>query len=96
MPEHYQEQGLPPVVPENNEAAMQTSGQKWVGVSFNPSKISEVDQIKQQFASAADTLERWAGQIQRPLSKDEWMLYEAAKTDLLRAQMLAVKLFTYN
>jgi hypothetical protein len=81
--------------PKQEQLPPQTPGRKWCGVSFNPSRSKDVDKLNAEFASAADTLEEWwAGAINQ--TEDEILLYQSAKADLLRAQMLAVKLFTFN
>lgn len=73
-----------------------TAGQRWVGVSFNPSQNISVAEMKEKMAEATDILEQWVARIDRALTPDEQIIYQSAKADILRGQMLAVKLFTFN
>jgi len=66
-----------------------TFGEKAVGVSFNPSSMPEVDNVKKQFAQMIDLME----EIQM---KDRLgaMLKTEAQLSCVRASMSIVKLLT--
>lgn len=69
-----------------------TFGQKAVGLSFNPSGSSEVNQIKAKFADAIDLchnkrMDSDSGEVKRMMS--------VAITKLQEAQMWAVKAVTW-
>ena len=68
-----------------------TFGEKAVGVSFNPSKMPEVDEVKKNFAALIDTLETYPNG-----TRLEAMLKTEAELACVRASMAVVKLLTLN
>lgn len=76
---------------ENNKL---TDGQLWIGVTFNPSKNPEVDNVKASFAKLSDlVLEH-----QATFGTNTYLfrlLQEKALHDILTAQTSIVKLLTF-
>jgi len=70
-----------------------TFGQKAVGVTFNPSNNSKVDEIKGKFADVIDTLNDLRNEA--PGSEVARML-SVAITEAQTAQMWAVKAVTWD
>lgn len=71
----------------------QTFGQKAVGLSFNPSNLSDVDMVKRGFAEQIDILHEL-----RQHSEDSEVkrLCSVAITETQTAQMWAVKALTWK
>lgn len=67
-----------------------TFGEKAVGVNFNPSKMSEVDAIKANFAKLIDLMEE--NKFNTRLGS---MLKTEAQMNCVRASMSIVKLLTF-
>jgi len=72
-----------------------TFGQKAVGVRFNPSGMSEVDKIKQQFADVIDTLNDFRNEKNESVSPEARRMASIAITEAQTAQMWAVKALTW-
>jgi len=72
-----------------------TFGQKAVGVRFNPSGMSEVDNCKQKFADLIDQLNDFRNDTNPSLSSDAKRHASIAITELESAQMRAVKALTW-
>jgi hypothetical protein len=69
-------------------------GQKLVGVRFNPSKDSKVDELKQHAADMIDILENLNASESRDPDTD--LLQQTALSAIVAAQMAAVKRATWN
>lgn len=80
---------------EGEEKKELTFGQKAVGVRFNPSGMSEVDKIKQQFADIIDTLNDFRNETNPSMSSEAKRLASIAITEAQGAQMWAVKALTW-
>lgn len=79
---------------QNTQATRElTFGEKAAGVSFNPGKHPEVDDIKNQAAQMIDTINNLRSATTNP---DKIRYYSAAITELEKAQMLAVKAITWQ
>jgi hypothetical protein len=74
-----------------NEMNELTFGQKAVGIRFNPSQDSDVDQVKQSFAELIDRMN-----VLRlnTTSSEKARLASVAITEMQTAQMWAVKALT--
>jgi len=70
-----------------------TFGQKAMGVSFNPSKLPEVDQVKSLYADIADIMDRFRDRNGRGEAS---RLASVAITEAQGAQMWAVKALTWK
>ena len=70
-----------------------TYGQKAVGVKFNPSGKSEVDHIKDAYASLIDVLNEFRNGTDNPEKKRQ---YSVAITEAQTSQMWAVKALTWQ
>lgn len=70
-----------------------TYGQQVVGVAFNPSKIEQVDRLKEIFAEAVDIVNGLAvrGDVNLHANLKTWSVNQT-----LQAQMAAVKALTYG
>lgn len=68
-------------------------GQKAVGLSFNPSKDSEVDRVKAAYAGIIDLLNHLRSQSESGEAK---RLCSVAITEAQGAQMWAVKAITWK
>jgi hypothetical protein len=77
-------------MPENETL---TFGQKAVGLSFNPSKDSKVDFVKQSYATLIDELDYLRKTSE---SAEQKRLASIAITEAQTAQMWAVKALTWN
>jgi len=77
------------------EAKELTFGQKAVGVRFNPSGMSEVDNCKQKFADLIDQLNDFRNDKNPSLSSEAKRHASIAITELESAQMRAVKALTW-
>ena len=68
-----------------------TFGQKLVGIKFNPSNNLKVDRVKEICAELADLIE-----VESRPRDDAFkrILFENTTGDILKAQMMAVKLIT--
>lgn len=71
----------------------QTFGEKAVGLTFNPSQMSEVSLIKQNFADAIDKLNYLRETTTDPEVK---RMCSVAITESQTAQMWAVKAITWK
>jgi hypothetical protein len=70
----------------------QTFGQKAVGLSFNPSGASLVDELKTLYAGVIDTLDAF----RQNGTPEQKRLASIAITEAQGAQMWAVKAVTYR
>lgn len=71
----------------------QTFGQKIVGVSFNPSNLNVVDEIKVSYAAIIDKLNDLKIETESPMQFD---LAQQTITEAVTACMWAVKTLTYK
>jgi len=71
----------------------QSFGQKAVGLSFNPSNYSDVDNVKQTYASVIDQLNYLRSKTE---SGEVKRLCSVAITEAQGAQMWAVKAITWK
>lgn len=75
-------------------------GQKLVGASFNPSGDVNVQEAKRLCAELADLLNTQAPINPLPPNEDhdalQEVLFTAAVADILKAQMMVVKVLTYK
>ncbi|MBQ0263466.1 hypothetical protein ABN363_00505 [Providencia rettgeri] len=71
----------------------QTLGQKLVGVSFNPSSLSEVDEAKQKSAGLIDQVKE---SMDNATSEEALMIHNEAIRRIMDAQMWAVKAITWK
>jgi hypothetical protein len=69
-----------------------TFGEKLVGLNFNPSTNSKVDEVKKLFAKAADILNE--ENISRESSQFSQRIFSHAVMEILNAQMNSVKFLT--
>ncbi|MBZ5653191.1 MAG: hypothetical protein LAO18_22225 [Acidobacteriia bacterium] len=75
----------------------QTFGEKAVGLSFNPSGMSDVDKLKKLYANIIDHMNDFRkGYIARGDSPEMVRLYSIAITEAQTAQMWAVKAVTWR
>ena len=75
------------------EGAMQTFGQKAVGISFNPSNDSAVDRCKQMAANSIDQMNQLRSTTE---SQEVKRMASVAITEFQTAQMWAVKALTWK
>ncbi len=68
-----------------------TRGRQLVGINFNPSEKSSVDQVKQSCADMIDLMNE-----QTPGSADAEMIRDKAIEAIMTAQMWVVKSLTYR
>ena len=71
----------------------QSFGEKAVGLQFNPSGLSLVDDVKRQVAVLIDQLNSLRNESDDP---DVKRMYSVAITELQTAQMWAVKAVTWQ
>lgn len=71
-----------------------TYGQKAVGITFNPSKDANVDDIKHSIAHVIDLLAKES--LKDDVSPEKLSLLECAIRELQTSQMWAVKAITYQ
>lgn len=71
-----------------------TFGQLLVGLNFNPSKDIKVEKIKNLCAELADLVHNHYTELNGLFP--EHAIYSATITDILKAQMMSVKLVTLN
>lgn len=74
-------------------------GERYVGISFNPNNLPNVDSIKASCAKVIDDIMNERSKIEYPKKsgegeKVEWL--DAAKVKILEAQMLVVKAITFK
>jgi hypothetical protein len=73
-----------------------TFGEQLVGLTFNPSNDAQVQRAKELCAELADLVEN---DYQYHIDKNIYqkrILHDAAIADILKAQMIAVKLLTFK
>lgn len=68
-------------------------GQKLVGISFNPSSLSTVDEVKQKSAELIDLIQD--GMLINS-SDESLMIHNEAIRQIMSAQMWAVKAITWE
>lgn len=75
-----------------------TNGQKLVGLNFNPSKLTEVDEVKKTFADLIDKLEdKFAVSHEHGTANaNREFLFNYAKQKLISAQMAMFKYLTFD
>lgn len=76
-----------------------TYGEKYVGITFNPSNNQEVDRIKTISADFINEIELQKvarATMNGSVDEDVLELYKQAKIKMLEAQMLAVKAATWK
>lgn len=79
---------------QNESAATLSFGQKAVGLSFNPSNNTVVDEVKKQYAAIIDTMNDLRND---PIVGEEGKrLASIAITEAQAAQMWAVKAITWR
>ncbi|MGI3464041.1 hypothetical protein ACRU22_12085 [Providencia stuartii] len=66
-------------------------GQKLVGISFNPSSLSTVDEVKQKSAELIDLVR---DSMESATSEEALMIHNEAMRRIVDAQMWAVKAIT--
>lgn len=76
------------------ETTTQSFGEQLVGVSFNPSKNPDVDKAKALCAELADLVAD--NTREQPVSCSYNLIKGKALGEILSAQMLAVKLLTFQ
>lgn len=75
----------------------QTSGQKAVGLSFNPSNDDKVSELKQLFAQAFDIVEQAVSADDGTvLTARNRKMRDCALQEIITAQMWAVKVITLD
>jgi len=80
--------------PETTTQVEPTFGEQLVGVSFNPSADVKVTEAKRLFAAATDLLiDSFDGREVNPMER---MLTDVALGDILKAQMMVVKVLTLS
>ena len=78
--------------PEATTQVEPTFGEQLIGISFNPSADSKVTEAKRLFAAATDLLiDSFDGREVNPLER---MLTDVALGDILKAQLMVVKVLT--
>ncbi len=96
MAKNYMQEGMQYDIPQREDPQMNapaTLGEQLVGVKFNPSGNPNVDVVKYQVASIIDLLLNAQSPAAGTLKDD--MVREAVM-DLLKAQMMAVKVLTFD
>lgn len=79
------------------EERQQTFGEKAVGLSFNPSGMSDVDKLKKLYAEIIDHMDDFRkGYIARGDNPEMVRLCSIAITEAQTAQMWAVKAVTWR
>lgn len=79
------------------EEREQTYGEKAVGLTFNPSGMSDVDKLKKLYADVIDHMDDFRkGYIQRGDNPEMVRLCSVAITEAQTAQMWAVKAVTFR
>lgn len=79
------------------EERQQTFGEKAVGLTFNPSGMSDVDKLKKLYADIIDHMDDFRkGYIQRGDNPEMVRLCSIAITEAQTAQMWAVKAVTWR
>ena len=73
---------------------MQTVGEKAVGLSFNPSSIPDVDEVKRLYARIIDLCD--INRADTKATPEQRRLYSIAITEAQGAQMWAVKAITWK
>ncbi|MEY1029856.1 hypothetical protein [Providencia stuartii] len=68
-------------------------GQKLVGISFNPSSLSAVDEAKQKSAEIIDLVR---DSMESATSEEALMIHNEAMRRIVDAQMWAVKAITWK
>ena len=82
------------MTPEATTQVEPTFGEQLVGVSFNPSADVKVTEAKRLFAAATDLLiDSFDGKEVNPMER---MLTDVALGDILKAQMMVVKVLTLS
>lgn len=72
-------------------------GEELIGLDFNPSGDSTIQEVKQLCANLADVMNRPAPFMKDPdASKTYELLYQQAMMDVLKAQMMVVKVLTFK
>lgn len=80
-----------------NEERKQTFGEKAVGLTFNPSGMSDVDKLKKLYADVIDHMNDFRqGYIDRKDNPEMVRLCSIAITEAQGAQMWAVKAVTWR
>lgn len=80
--------------PEVTTQVEPTFGEQLVGVSFNPSADAKVTEAKRLFAAATDLL--IDSFDEREVTPMERLLTDVALGDILKAQMMVVKVLTLS
>lgn len=70
-----------------------TLGQKLVGISFNPSSMPSVDEVKQKAAELIDAVH---ANMPDSTSEEALMIHNEALRRIMDAQMWAVKAITWK
>lgn len=84
-------------MPDSDNTRPQTFGEKAVGLSFNPSGMSDVDKLKRLYADVIDHLDDFRkGYIKRGDKGETIRLCSVAITEAQTAQMWAVKAVTWR
>ncbi len=78
------------------DTAEMTYGEKAVGLTFNPSNDSTVQEIKVTYAKIIDTLNLKIGDLSPSVDGEKIRLYKIAITEAQTAQMWAVKAVTWG
>nr|ELR5114946.1 hypothetical protein [Providencia stuartii] len=68
-------------------------GQKLVGINFNPSSLSTVDEVKQKSAELIDLVR---DSMESATSEEALMIHNEAMRRIVDAQMWAVKAITWK
>ncbi|QPN39316.1 hypothetical protein I3B46_14405 [Providencia sp. 2.29] len=68
-------------------------GQKLVGIGFNPSSLSTVDEVKQKSAELIDLVR---DSMESATSEEALMIHNEAMRRIVDAQMWAVKAITWK
>ena len=71
-------------------------GEELVGLDFNPSNNSNVQKAKELCAELANLMNQPAPGLGENISPTYEVLYKQAMMDVLKAQMMVVKLLTFK
>lgn len=71
----------------------QTLGQKLVGVNFNPSSLSAVDEAKQK---SSDLIDQVKESMDKAISEEALLIHNEAIRRIMDAQMWVVKAITWK
>ena len=79
---------------QEGKTTPQTTGEKLVGLDFNPGGSPDVNRAKQDIAGLIDLVDKRFEEKGDACTRQDTELYHWAKKNLLEAQMMTVKFLT--